>query len=241
VSWSVVDEESDIDAMAGCDETIITSDTGGITLTCEASSAGGEASESVTVKRDATAPTLAPSVAPDPVLIGGSAVASPKASDDLSGVASESCDAVDASSVGSKSLTCMATDNAGNTTEQLVSYTVVFAFDGFFDPVSNPDVINLAKAGQTIPLKWRLLDVDGVPVADLAAATTTVENLSCGLEPTGNEVAEDASGASGLQNLGGGYYQYNWKTPKSYANSCKTLKLDLGEGVVHTADFKFTR
>jgi hypothetical protein len=241
VSWSVVDEESDIDAMAGCDETIITSDTGGITLTCEASSAGGDASERVTVKRDATAPTLAPTVSPDPVLVGGSAVATPNASDDLSGVAAESCDAVDTGSVGSQSLTCTATDAAGNTAEQLVSYTVAFAFNGFLEPVSNPDIVNLAKAGRTIPLKWQLLDANGAPVTDLSGVTTTVENLSCGFEPTANEVGEEAAGASGLQNLGDGYYQYNWKTPKSYANSCKTLELDLGEGVVRTALFKFTR
>ena len=34
----------------------------------------------------------------------------------------------------------------------------------------------------------------------------------------------------GLQNLGDGYYQFDWKTPKSYAKSCKTLRLDLAEG-----------
>jgi hypothetical protein len=53
----------------------------------------------------------------------------------------------------------------------------------------------------------------------------------------------DASGDSGLQNLGDGYYQFNWKTPKIYANSCKTLRLSLGEGsgFEHTALFKFIK
>ena len=31
-----------------------------------------------------------------------------------------------------------------------------FAFDGFYAPVDNPPTANKAKAGQTIPLKWRL-------------------------------------------------------------------------------------
>jgi hypothetical protein len=44
-----------------------------------------------------------------------------------------------------------------------------------------------------------------------------------------------------LQNLGDGFYQYNWKTPKSYKNSCKLLTLDIGDGVPHTAQFFFTR
>ncbi len=30
------------------------------------------------------------------------------------------------------------------------------AFDGFFAPVDNQPTINKAKAGQTIPMKWRL-------------------------------------------------------------------------------------
>lgn len=50
-----------------------------------------------------------------------------------------------------------------------------------------------------------------------------------------------AAGVSGLQNLGNGYYQFNWATPKSYANSCKTLHLALGDGADHTAQFKFTK
>jgi len=42
----------------GCDTTTIGSDTGGTTLTCSATSAGGTDSKSVTIKRDATDPTV---------------------------------------------------------------------------------------------------------------------------------------------------------------------------------------
>jgi hypothetical protein len=54
-------------------------------------------------------------------------------------------------------------------------------------------------------------------------------------------IEEYASGGSGLQNLGDGYYQWNWKMPSNYANSCKTMKLDLGEGLFHTALFQFKK
>ncbi len=37
------------------------------------------------------------------------------------------------------------------------------------------------------------------------------------------------------------YYRLNWKTPSTYANSCKTMRLDLAEGVPHTADFQFEK
>ena len=47
-------------------------------------------------------------------------------------------------------------------------------FIGFTSPVDNPSVMNSAKAGQTIPLKWRLLDAAGVPVTNLTTAKVTV-------------------------------------------------------------------
>jgi len=118
---------------------------------------------------------------------------------------------------------------------------IVYNFEGFFSPVDNPPTLNLAKAGQTIPLKWRVTDADGDPVTDLTGVTVKAVTFACDLEITPDQVEEYASGASGLQNLGDGYYQFNWKTPKSYANSCKTLKLDPGDEVIHEALFKFTK
>ena len=89
--------------------------------------------------------------------------------------------------------------------------------------------MNLSKAGQAIPLKWRLTDAHGNPVLDLASASVTVSGVNCSLGTTDDLVEEAAAGSSGLQNLGGGSYQINWKTPTSYG-SCKNLNLDLGEG-----------
>jgi hypothetical protein len=59
----------------------------------------------------------------------------------------------------------------------------------------------------------------------------------------GDRIGEYAPGNVGLHNLGDGYYQFNWKTPASYANSCKTLWRDLSEGTAadHGALFMFTR
>jgi hypothetical protein len=57
VSWLVEDGESDISSTSGCGPTTISTDTAGTTLTCTATSAGGQSSDSVTIKRDATAPS----------------------------------------------------------------------------------------------------------------------------------------------------------------------------------------
>ena len=65
--------------------------------------------------------------------------------------------------------------------------------------------------------------------------------LACDLAGSLDQVEETASGSSGLQNLGDGYYQLNWKSPAGYANSCKTLTVDLGLGLRAQALFRFTR
>jgi alpha-tubulin suppressor-like RCC1 family protein len=90
------------------------------------------ASNVVTVKIDKTAPTLAPTT-PSPLLRGQSYVASANASDATSGVASQSCGALDTSSLGSKSTTCTAGDNAGNSKTVTLNYTVTTtcANDGY--------------------------------------------------------------------------------------------------------------
>jgi hypothetical protein len=64
VSWDVLDAESEVASRSGCDAATVSSDTTGTTFTCEATSAGGTASRSVVVKRDATPPTVTCSTPP---------------------------------------------------------------------------------------------------------------------------------------------------------------------------------
>jgi hypothetical protein len=145
--------------------------------------------------------------------------------------------------VGSFTATCSgALDNAGNPgNTAVVHYNVAFLFTGFTSPVDNAPILNIAKAGQIIPLKWRLTNASGNPITNLTDVTVIATSLSCGAGTTGDLIEEYTGGNLGLQNLGDGYYQWNWKTPTSYANSCKTLSLDLGEGSEHTALFQFRR
>jgi len=117
---------------------------------------------------------------------------------------------------------------------------VAYEFIGFGDPVDN-EAVNVVTAGRTVPLKFRITTGAGDPVTDLADVSVIVTTLQCELGTTADHVEEYAAGNSGLQNLGDGYYQYNWKTSKTYKNSCKLLTLDIGDGVLHTAQFHFTR
>jgi hypothetical protein len=114
-------------------------------------------------------------------------------------------------------------------------------FIGFSSPVDNGPTVNVIRAGHAVPLKWRILDADGVPMTDLASATIRVTGYVCPAGATEDLIEELAAGGSSLQNLGDGYYQLNWQAPKRYAGSCKVLMLDIGDGVLHTALFEFRK
>jgi len=114
-------------------------------------------------------------------------------------------------------------------------------FVGFAQPVDNNGVLNVSKAGRVVPLKWRLLNAANQPVTNLIVANVSVATMTCASTIPTDAIEEYAAGASALQNLGNGYYQFNWQTPSTYANSCRTLSLDIGDGVKHTALFSFTK
>ena len=86
---------------------------------------GRTASVQFLVKVDRTPPKLAPTVTPSTIPLGGTAVVSANATDVLSGIASQSCEALQTATIGKKTLTCRAADLAGNTATATVGYNVV--------------------------------------------------------------------------------------------------------------------
>jgi hypothetical protein len=119
-----------------------------------------------------------------------------------------------------------------------ISGSQTFGFEGFAAPVDN-DQINIAKAGQTVPVTWRLTDSDGIAVSDPASfeSLTSQASGACATMPT--DAIESYSGGSGLQYLGDGTWQYNWKTFKDYAGQCRTMTVALSDGTTHQATFQF--
>jgi hypothetical protein len=122
------------------------------------------------------------------------------------------------------------------------SHNVAYTFAGFFSPVDNLPVINSAKAGSAIPTKWRLTDAAGNGISDAASFTSfTSYTVACGAWSTAitDPVPEDYSGNSGLQYLGNGNWQWNWKTPKDYVNQCRVARVTLNDGSIHEYYVKF--
>jgi hypothetical protein len=239
ITWSVSDEQSTVFASNGCTPATVVSDSGGTSYTCTATSAGGTASESVLVKRDATAPSLAPLVTPNAIVLNGSASAAPNAADALSGIATQSCAAVDALSVGIHTIACTAIDIAGNTAKKSATYSVTYGFGGFSPPVDNPPTINFANAGRTVPFKWHLVDATGSPITSLGGVTLRAIGTSCDGSALADEVELYASEGNGFINRGNGDYQFNWQSPTAYQASCKRIELDMGDGSAHASNFWF--
>lgn len=130
--------------------------------------------------------------------------------------------------------------NVGAATCQ--AFLVTYKFTGFFSPIEN-DYLNVAKAGQAVPAKWRLTDANDVPISDPASFTGLysypIDCTDFQGDPL-DSIEEVAAGSSGLQYDGDGYWQFNWKTPKTYANTCRAMYVEFNSGATSpVVKFKF--
>lgn len=119
VVWNATDAQSGITS-APCETVIVQEDTEGQTLTCTATSAGGTATASVTIKRDATAPTTTIAAGGTQGLndwFTGDVTFTTSREDLTSGI--ENCQTTGTdpliSDTGSHTASITCTDNAGNT------------------------------------------------------------------------------------------------------------------------------
>jgi uncharacterized repeat protein (TIGR03803 family) len=127
-----------------------------------------------------------------------------------------------------------------------VTSNATYTFGGFFAPIDmagGPTVVwNTANAGRTIPAKWHL-SLNGVPVtasSSFAGIYSYAVSCATGTGTVEQAIEEYAAGNSGLIDNGNGDWQYNWKTPKSYAGTCRVMFVRFSDGTSSPgASFKF--
>lgn len=128
VSWTIEDFESPISGTDGCSPATVMGDTSGATFTCSASSAGGTASESMTVMRDATAPVVSYSGNQGTYGVDENISIGCSATDATSGVATTDCASIEGPAYsfgpGDHSFSASATDVAGNAGTGATAFTV---------------------------------------------------------------------------------------------------------------------
>jgi hypothetical protein len=112
-----------------------------------------------------------------------------------------------------------------------------YPFQGFFAPVDNEPVLNVAKAGSAIPVKFSLGANYGLGILTAGSPFSQTINCSTTAPQDAIEQTVTAGGSSLQYDAIANQYTYVWKTDKGWANSCRRLSVGLDDGSVHTATF----
>jgi hypothetical protein len=121
-----------------------------------------------------------------------------------------------------------------------VTLAVLYPWSGFFEPVDNPGVLNRARAGTAIPVRFTLGGSRPAPI--LAPGSPEVSNVKCPSWPSDDiEQTVTASSSSLSYEASTGQYVYTWMTANNWANKCRRLSLVLKDGTRHEAVFRFFR
>lgn len=245
VTWVDVTALDDVDGgvPATCDrESGSVFSLGETTVTCKASdNAGNVGTNSFTVAvRDTTGPevTRSGNVVATATSANGAVVTytAPTATDLVDGDVPATCDKASGSvfPLGTTTVTCTAKDKSGNSGSASFTVTVTVPWSNVLQPVS-PDGSSVFKLGSTVPVKFALTG-SSVRVSDLQARlyytrlgdTKAVETdaVSTAKATTGNLFRYDATSGQYIFNLG----------TKGLSAGTYRLRIDLGDGVMHTVN-----
>ena len=139
--------------------------------------------------------------------------------------------------VGTTSTIATATDAAGNTASCSFTVSVLYRFAGFFNPVNNLPTLNSVNAGRAIPIKF---SIGGNKGLNVFAASPGSAPIGCTSSAEVELADTIAAGNSSLSyDPSGDQYIYVWKTDGSWAGTCRQFVIQLNDGTLHRADFRF--
>jgi hypothetical protein len=116
-----------------------------------------------------------------------------------------------------------------------------YDFAGFFRPVDNLPVLNSVKAGSAVPVKFSLAGYQGLGI--FPAGSPASRRVSCSLGEGTDAIEQTVSaGSSSLSyDVATDRYSYVWKTSSLWVGTCRQLVVELDDGSVHKAFFRFSR
>lgn len=119
----------------------------------------------------------------------------------------------------------------------------LYNFLGFNKPVDNLPIVNKAKAGQAIPIKWALKDAAGNYLSDVNTATAYGygDLPSCAGTTSSIDEYVNAGSTSLRYDSSANQFILNSKSDSSWAGTCKMFVLKLLDGTTHLATFQFTK
>jgi PKD repeat protein len=139
---------------------------------------------------------------------------------------------------GTYAVTVTAENSAGEA-QCTVTVTVNPNFTGFFPPISNLPAINVVNAGRAIPVKFSLHGDKGLDI--FAAGFPASGPITCDPNAVPVEVTETTTAGSSSLSYDpvSDQYTYVWATSSSWAGTCRQLVIQLKDGCVYRANFRF--
>lgn len=110
-------------------------------------------------------------------------------------------------------------------------------FDGFRSPLADPPMLNAARAGRSVPLKFSLGGDRGLDV--VAAGYPQVGRVDCSGAAPDDGVVSTTSEPGLTYDAVSDQYVYVWSTDRAWAGSCRRVTLRLTDGSEHHALFDF--
>lgn len=125
------------------------------------------------------------------------------------------------------------TDAAGNVSTDVCTTITAksqIGFQGFYPPVKMQD--NFVKAGRTIPVKFTLQDPQGAPINMLTtfAGLYSYEVDCQSLAGEAATAVQETSPGNAAVRAQAGQWVALWKTPKTYADSCRMMYVLFNDG-----------
>jgi hypothetical protein len=141
--------------------------------------------------------------------------------------------------IGTTAVNATANDGNGHTATCSFNVTVQYNFAGFFPPVGNLPTLNMVNAGRAIPVKFSLSGNKGLGI--FAAGSPSSGPIPCNSSDPATELTETvtAGGSSLSYDPLSDQYIYVWKTESGWAGTCRQLVVQLNDGSIHRANFKF--
>jgi hypothetical protein len=137
--------------------------------------------------------------------------------------------------------TVHASADDGTTAPVTCEFKVIVQYDfaGFFQPVDNLPVFNVVQAGRAIPVKFSLSGFKGLGI--FAVGSPSSGPVACNSSDPASDLTETvtAGGSSLSYDPTTDRYIYVWKTDSSWAGTCRQLVVELNDGSIHRANFRF--
>jgi hypothetical protein len=100
-------------------------------------------------------------------------------------------------------------------------------------------VVNTVNAGRAIPVKFSLSGFKGLDI--FAANSPSSGPIACNSSDPASDLDDTvtAGGSSLSYDAASDQYVYVWKTSAAWAGTCRQLVVQLNDGSIHRANFKF--